>query len=98
MPPVVENGGEKCKVGGAMTGGKNQYPCFRSHFWPRTRDGRLGLAALVVLFALVEPPVLYLVANRIEPSILGLPFLYAYLSVLYVALVGVLLWIQWRGV
>ena len=39
-----------------MTGDKTQYPSFRSHFWPRTRDGRLGLAALVVLFALVEPP------------------------------------------
>ncbi len=81
-----------------MTHDESQYPSFRSHFWPRTRHGRLGLVALVVFFALVEPPMLYLVANRIEPWILGFPFLYAYLSVIYVALVGVLLWIQRWGV
>ena len=98
MPPVVETDDKKCKVVWAMTGDKNSYPSFRSHFWPRTWDGWLGLTVLVILFMLVEPPVLYIVANRIEPWILGLPFLYAYLSVLYVALVGVLLWIKWRGV
>jgi hypothetical protein len=41
---------------------------------------------------LVEPPILFSVANRVEPWILGVPFLYAYLFLVYVALIAVLLW------
>jgi hypothetical protein len=38
------------------------------------------------------------VANRISPWLLGLPFLYAYLLIIYIALIGVLIWAQRRGV
>jgi hypothetical protein len=44
------------------------------------------------LFALVEPPFVHSFANRTEPWLLGLPFLYVYLLVLYTALIGVLIW------
>ena len=44
------------------------------------------------LFALVEPPFVNGVANRTEPWLLGFPFLYTYLLVIYVALIGVLIW------
>ena len=50
------------------------------------------------LFALVEPPVVHLLANRVEPWIFGVPFLYAYLLVVYCALIGVLIWVLRRGV
>lgn len=73
-------------------------PAFRCHFFPRTRDGRLGLLAFVVLFVLVEPPVLFVVANRIRPVLLGIPFLYLYLTCIYAGLTIVLLWIRRRGV
>lgn len=73
-------------------------PRFRSHFVPRTRDGRVATAAFLVLFLLVLPPVTHTVLNRIHPLILGLPFLYAALLVLYIALIGVLLWALRRGV
>lgn len=72
------------------------YPRFKNHFVPRTRLGRVALLAFVLLFALAEPPIVYLVANRIEPLLFGLPFLYAYLLFVYVALMGLLVWIHQR--
>jgi hypothetical protein len=47
--------------------------------------------------ALAQPPLVYLVANRVEPWVLGLPFLYAYLLAVYCALIGVLFWAKRRG-
>lgn len=49
------------------------------------------------LFALTQPPFVYTLANRVEPWVLGLPFLYAYLLVIYFALIGVLIWARRRG-
>ena len=68
---------------------------FRSHLLPRTHRGRLAVVLFLGLLALAEPPIVYSVANRIEPQILGLPFLYAYLLGIYLALIGVLIW-TWR--
>lgn len=42
--------------------------------------------------ALAQPPIVHTMANRVEPWVLGLPFLYAYLLVVYCALIAVLLW------
>ena len=64
----------------------------RSHLIPRTRDGWVALLLFLGLFALVEPPFVNGVANRIEPWLLGFPFLYTYLLVVYSALIGVLVW------
>lgn len=45
------------------------------------------------LMALAQPPVVTSsLVDRIEPRILGLPFLYVYLLGVYSALIGVLLW------
>lgn len=55
------------------------------------------MLAFVGLLLLAEPPILYAVANRIEPFVFGLPFLYVYLLSVYVALIGVLAWVQRRG-
>ncbi|MFP6829162.1 MAG: hypothetical protein VCC36_09045 [Gammaproteobacteria bacterium] len=76
----------------------DDYPRFRSHFRPRTRDGRIAVISFLVLFALTQPPFVHTVANRISPWLLGLPFLYAYLLIIYIALIGVLIWAQRRGV
>ncbi|MFH1763898.1 MAG: hypothetical protein ABIF09_06880 [Gemmatimonadota bacterium] len=65
---------------------------FRSHLLPRTRDGWVAVLLFLGLFALVEPPFVHGVANRIEPWLLGFPFLYTYLLVVYLALIGVLVW------
>ena len=65
---------------------------YRSHLLPRTGRGWVAVVSFLVLFALVEPPFVYSWANRIEPWILGLPFLYAYLLVIYAGLIAVLLW------
>jgi hypothetical protein len=64
----------------------------RSHYLPRTRQGWVAVVLFLVLMALVEPPVVHTLANRVEPWIMGVPFLYAYLLVLYSLLIGVLLW------
>lgn len=73
------------------------YPTYRSHLRPRTRAGWAALLTFLALFALTQPPLLYLLANRIEPRVLGLPFLYVYLLALYFLLIGVLVWAQRRG-
>lgn len=73
------------------------YPQFRSHFLPRTRDGWIAVTTFCGLFALTQPPLLY-AANRITPWVLGLPFLYAYLLLIYCALIAVLIWAKRRGV
>lgn len=64
----------------------------KSHFWPRTKAGWLAVVTFLALFALTQPPLLYILANRINPWVLGLPFLYVYLLALYVLLIVVLVW------
>ena len=76
---------------------ERDYPSFRSHFVPRTCTARVALGVFLSVFALAEPPLLYVLANRIEPFVLGLPFLYAYLLAVYAALIAVLFWIQRQG-
>ncbi len=56
----------------------------------------MAVVLFLVLLALAEPPVVHSWANRIEPWVLGVPFLYAYLLVVYLALIGVLLWVLRR--
>jgi hypothetical protein len=58
----------------------------------------MATVAFLLLFALCSPPVTHTVLNRVEPWILGTPFLYATLLFVYVALVGVLLWALRKGV
>ena len=70
----------------------------RSHLIPRTRDGRIATAAFVLILLLAMPPLTHTVWNRIEPWVLGMPFLYAVLFAIYVALTAVLLWSLSRGV
>lgn len=76
---------------------EEKYPTYRNHFIPRTRAGKRIVLVFLVLFAMTQPPVVYLFANRIQPWILGLPFLYAYLLVLYLLLIGVLVWARAKG-
>jgi len=67
-------------------------PAPRSHLRPRTGTGWAALVAFLALFGLTQPPAVTLIANRVEPWILGMPFLYAYLLGLYILLIGVLVW------
>ena len=76
---------------------QDSYPSYPSHYRPRTRAGWVAVVLFLLLMVLVEPPIVTSWANRIEPWILGMPFLYAYLLIIYVALIGVLLWAQRRG-
>ena len=77
---------------------QGEYPVYRSHFLPRTRPGWIAVVWFVVLFSLTQPPIVHTVANRTEPWLLGLPFLYTYLLVIYFALIAVLIWAMRRGV
>jgi hypothetical protein len=52
----------------------------------------------VALFLLALPPVTHTVLNRVEPSVLGVPFFFAALLAIYTALIGVLVWALRRGV
>ncbi len=70
----------------------------RSHYRPRSCDGWIFVIAFVALLALTQPPFVHGWANRIEPWLFGLPFLYAYLLVLYVALIVILIRAYRRGV
>ena len=69
-----------------------------SHFIPRTRDGRIATVAFLAAMLLGQPPVVHGLMNRIEPWILGTPFLFLYLLVVYVLGIAVLIWAQRKGV
>jgi sterol desaturase/sphingolipid hydroxylase (fatty acid hydroxylase superfamily) len=73
-------------------------PSYRSHLLPRTRDGWIATVAFVLIFLLAEPPIVTSVLNRVQPWVLGMPFLYASLLAVYLALIVVLLWTLWRRV
>jgi hypothetical protein len=77
---------------------RERHPAYRSHWIPRTRVGRSSVLLFLLLLALAEPPFVHLVANRADPWILGLPFLYIWLLLVYVALIAVLVRAAWRGV
>jgi uncharacterized membrane protein len=75
---------------------KSQRP--RSHFIPRTRDGWIATISFVVLLLFAMPPVTHTVLNRVDPWLFGLPFFYAVLLLIYIVLIGVLIWTYRRGV
>jgi hypothetical protein len=72
-------------------------PSYRSHYLPRTHAGRMATIAFFLLLAFAEPPLVFILANRIEPRLLGMPFLYVYLLAVYTALIVVLVWARRRG-
>ena len=73
------------------------YPSYRSHYLPRTRRGWIAVLLFLVLLTLAQPPIVHTVVNRIEPRVFGIPFLYAYLLLVYCCLIAVLLWARRRG-
>ena len=76
---------------------RGDYPDYPSHYRPRTRRGWIAVISFLGLFALTQPPFVHGLANRIEPWIFGVPFLYFYLLALYVAMIAVLFWAHWKG-
>lgn len=76
----------------------NDYPRYRSHYIPRTPEGRWAVGMFLVLFALCQPPVVHYVVDRATPSVAGLPFLYVWLLVVYVLQIAVLIWALRKGV
>lgn len=70
----------------------------RSHYIPRTRAGRIATIAFLVAVLLAQPPIVHGLMNRIEPWILGMPFLFAYLLAVYLFGIAVLIWAQRKGV
>ena len=41
---------------------------------------------------LAQPPIVHVFMNRVEPRILGMPFLFAYLLAVYFLGIAVLIW------
>ncbi len=70
----------------------------RSHYLPRTRNGWIASIAFLVAMALAQPPIVHGLVNRVEPWILGMPFLFTYLLTAYVIGIAVLIWAYRRGV
>lgn len=70
----------------------------RSHYLPRTRNGRIATIAFLLAMALAQPPIVHGLMNRTEPLILGTPFLFAYLFAAYCLMIGVLVWTLRKGV
>ena len=53
---------------------------------------------LLGCMALSQPPVVHGFANRIEPWIFGMPFLFIYLLGVYVVAIAVMVWTMARKV
>ena len=70
----------------------------RSHYAPRTRNGRIATIAFIAAMALAQPPIVHGLMNRTEPLILGTPFLFAYLFGAYCLMIAVLVWTLRKGV
>jgi hypothetical protein len=70
----------------------------RSHWVPRTRDGRVAVTLFIAVFLFAMPPVTHLLLDRIEPTVLGVPFFFVALLAIYTVLIGVLVWALGRGV
>ena len=70
----------------------------RSHYLPRTRNGWIATILFLVFMALAQPPIVHGLMNRVEPWVLGMPFLYAYLLGVYTLLIAVLLWAMWKRI
>ena len=65
----------------------------RNHFIPRTREGRTATLLFLLFFALGQPPIVFMVEERLRGSwFLGLPTFYVYLGLIYTALIAVLVW------
>jgi len=69
-----------------------------SHLTPRTRDGWIATVSFLAIFLLCMPPVTHRLLDRPDLWVAGVPFFFAALLVVYVALIGVLLWTLRRGV
>lgn len=54
--------------------------------------GRVAVLLFLGLMALAQPPIVHELANRVEPWVAGVPFLYAYLFAVYLGMIAVLLW------
>jgi hypothetical protein len=70
----------------------------RSHWIPRTPEGRAAVLAFCSLFLLAMPPVTHTLLNRVEPTVVGVSFLFVALLGIYTALIAVLVWALRRGV
>ncbi len=73
-------------------------PVPRPHYLPRTSKGWIATLVFLVLCLLAQPPIVHGWADRIEPWIGGVPFLYAYLFCVYVAQICVLIWALYRKI
>lgn len=69
----------------------------RTHLIPRTRNGKLATVAFFFFMALAQPPIVHSFANRVEPWVFGMPFLYAWLFMAYVGMIAVLIWAHRKG-
>ncbi len=72
----------------------DEYPTFRTHLRPRTRKGWVATITFLVVFAFCQPPLVFVLGNRIEPRVFGAPFLWGYLLLIYCVLIGVLIWTE----
>jgi hypothetical protein len=69
----------------------------KSHFVPRTREGRIVTGIYLFLFLCVMPPVTHRLLDRPDVWIGGVPFFFASLLVLYCLLICVVVWAFRRG-
>ena len=70
----------------------------RSHYLPRTRAGWAATLLLLACMVLSQPPVVHGLANRIDPWLLGMPFLFTYLLGVYTVTIGILIWTMLKKV
>ncbi len=70
------------------------FPCAMIQF---VKSSRFLIALFLVLFAASQPPIVHGIIAHVDTWVLGVPFLYAYLLVVYTAQIAVLISAAWRA-
>ena len=71
----------------------------RNHYLPRTSTGKKVVLAFVLSIILSQPPVVFMIDEKFQGDwLLGFPFLYSYLTIIYFSQIGILIWALRRKV
>lgn len=65
-------------------------------FVPRTSQGKVAMILWIIFFALVQYPLITLVAGKLHPYVFGLPFNFFYWWIMFLVLIFLEIIFAWK--